>query len=114
MEPVMTDPTPAGVLDRMRALSSAEDMFALLDLAYDEAVLNRARLHVMKRLGDYLDRLPLDQLDEDGAFREARAALQRAHDDFVTASPRQQKALKVFTQARGNMLPLEGLRPIAR
>ncbi|MBK1635845.1 nitrogenase-stabilizing/protective protein NifW [Rhodovulum adriaticum] len=110
----MTQTVSPGVLDRMRGLSSAEDMFAFLDLTFDPEVLNRARLHIMKRMGDYMSKVDMDALDEDGKFAEARRALKRAHADFVDSSPRQQKALKIYTQSRGNMVPLAGVRPISR
>ncbi|TCM85217.1 nitrogenase-stabilizing/protective protein NifW [Rhodovulum steppense] len=99
-----------GVLDQMHALSSAEDLFTFLLLPYDQSVLNRARLHVMKRMGDYLSQVELSALDEDGVFLEARRALKRAHADFQTSTPRAQKALKIFNQPRGNVVPMEGLR----
>ncbi|MBN2907827.1 MAG: nitrogenase-stabilizing/protective protein NifW [Rhodobacteraceae bacterium] len=110
----MTCQAPQSVLDQMRALSSAEDIFAFLLLPYDAAVLNRARLHVMKRMGDYLAAVDLDALDEDGIFLAARKALKQAHADFTDSTPRAQKALKIYTQSRGNMVPLAGLRPLAR
>ncbi|TCP61698.1 nitrogenase-stabilizing/protective protein [Rhodovulum bhavnagarense] len=110
----MTNATRPGVLDQMRALSSAEDMFAFLDLDYDPSVLNRARLHVMKRMGDYLAKVDLGALDEEAIRAEAQKALCRAHQDFVNSSPRQQKALKIYARSRGNIVPLEGLLPISR
>ncbi|MEX5729924.1 nitrogenase-stabilizing/protective protein [Rhodovulum iodosum] len=110
----MTSQAPKNVLEQMYALSSAEDIFTFLLLPYDQDVLNRARLHVMKRMGDYLAKVNLDELDDDGVFLEARKALKRAHADFERSTPRQQKALKIYTQSRGNMVPLEGLRPVSR
>lgn len=108
----MTPPTQSSVLDQMHALSSAEDIFTFLLLPYDAAVLNRARLHVMKRMGDYLARVDLSDLDDDGVFLQARQALKQAHADFLDSTAREQKALKIYTQPRGNMVPLAGLRPV--
>ncbi|ARE40148.1 Nitrogenase stabilizing/protective protein NifW [Rhodovulum sp. P5] len=111
----MTSPdTKSDVLDRLQSLSSAEDMFVFLDLPFDEAVLNRSRLHMMKRMGDYLDKADLDGLDEDAVFAEARKALAQAHADFENSSPREQKALKIYTQSRGNMVPMAGIQPIPK
>lgn len=111
----MTRAASPGVLDQMHALSSAEDLFTFLLLPYDRAVLDRARLHVMKRMGDYLAEVDLAALDEDGIFLAARRALKRAHADFLASTPRAEKALKVFTRSRGNMVPVEALRlPVQR
>ncbi|MBL3564486.1 nitrogenase-stabilizing/protective protein NifW [Rhodovulum sulfidophilum] len=107
----MTRPAPRpSMLDQLYALSSAEDLFAFLDLPFDQAVLNRARLHVMKRMGQYLDETDLSQLDDDGVRAAAREALQKAHADFEDSTPSAQKALKIYTQPRGNVVPMEGLR----
>jgi nitrogenase-stabilizing/protective protein len=106
----MTRPPTQSVLDQMHALSSAEDIFTFLLLPYDQGVLNRARLHVMKRMGDYLARVDLAALDDDSIYLEARRALKQAHADFVDSSPRAQKALKIYTQPRGNIVPIEGLQ----
>ncbi|MCO8144586.1 nitrogenase-stabilizing/protective protein NifW [Rhodovulum tesquicola] len=106
----MTRPQTQSVLEQMHELSSAEDLFSFLLLPYDPAVLNRARLHVMKRMGDYLARVDLSVLDEDGVFLEARRALKQAHADFENSTPRAQKALKIYTQPRGNIVPMDGVR----
>jgi len=98
----------------MQALSSAEDLFAFLDLPYDQAVLNRARLHVMKRMGDYLADLDLATLDDARLMQEARAALARAHDDFVVSTPRDQKTLKIFAKTPKNIVSIQNIRPIQK
>jgi len=107
----MTSPaTGQSVLDQLQALSSAEDMFACLDLAYDPAVLNRARLHMMKRMGDYLAEVDFAALDEAAAFAAARQALQKAHADFETSTPRDQKALKIYKQQKPNMVQIQTIK----
>ena len=110
----MTRAPQPGLLDQMQALSSAEDLFTFLQLPYDQDVLDRARLHVMKRMGAYLAEIDLETLDDEALLLEARKALSQAHDDFRNSTPREQKALKIFTQPRGNMVPLDALRPLAR
>ena len=42
------------ILAQMKAVSSAEDIFRLLDVDYDPKVMNASRLHILKRMGDYL------------------------------------------------------------
>ncbi|MRH21811.1 nitrogen fixation protein NifW [Rhodovulum strictum] len=94
------------MLDEMNALSSAEDLFTFLLLPYDPAVLDRARLHVMKRMGEYLARIDMDGLDDDAVFLEARKALKTAHADFVASTPRAEKTLKVYARKPANMVQI--------
>src|ERR1035438_370710 len=42
------------VLEQLTKLSSAEDYFRFLGVSYDPAVLNVARLHILRRMGDNL------------------------------------------------------------
>jgi nitrogenase-stabilizing/protective protein len=46
----------SSLLDRMRSLSAAEEFFDLLRVSYDPTVLRVARLHIMRRMGQYLSR----------------------------------------------------------
>jgi nitrogenase-stabilizing/protective protein len=41
-------------LDQMSGLSSAEDFFKALDVPFDEHVVRVNRLHILKRMHDYL------------------------------------------------------------
>ena len=38
----------------LKGASSAEDFFALLQVDYDAKVINVARLHILKRMSEYL------------------------------------------------------------
>ena len=42
------------LIERMRRLSAAEEFFALLAVPYDPQVLQVARLHVLRRMSQYL------------------------------------------------------------
>jgi nitrogenase-stabilizing/protective protein len=86
------------VLEQLAKLSSAEDFFRYLDVAYDPAVLNVARLHILKRMGEYL-RNASDEADETKARAFFRSHLERAYLDFVNSSPIKERVFKVHKDA---------------
>jgi nitrogenase-stabilizing/protective protein len=89
------------VLDELGTLSTAEDFFNFLDIAYDPAVLDVARLHILKRMGEYLrkNRDTLAQADEQTARTLCRAHLERAYHDFIESTPLQERVFKVLKDA---------------
>ena len=64
------------VLEQLSKLSSAEDFFRFLDLPFDPVVLNVARLHILRRMGDNL-RLAAAEPDEAKARACRHAARSR-------------------------------------
>ena len=74
------------ILDKLKRLSSAEDFFATLGVAYEEAVLRVARLHILKRMGQYLGSDDLDGLPGSVVAARVKATLQRAYADFERSS----------------------------
>ena len=84
------------ILSRLRQCSSAEDFFGELKVKFDPKVLAPARLHILKRMGDYLASDDLDGLPDGIAAARARAMLQRAYEDFVGSSPLKQRVFKVL------------------
>ena len=84
------------ILDRLTRLSSAEDFFAALGVAYDEAVLRVARLHILKRMGQYLYSDGLEGLPDSVAAACASATLQRAYADFERSSPLAERVFQVL------------------
>ena len=87
------------VLNQLRNLSAAEEFFQLLNVPYDAAVLNVARLHILKRMGEYLRRDTLAEADDDTARELCRAHLERAYADFVKSSPLNERVFKVLKDA---------------
>lgn len=87
------------VLNQLRTLSAAEDFFGFLDVPYDPAVLNVARLHILKRMGEYLRKNTLSEADDDMARSLCRAHLERAYSDFVESTPLEQRVFKVLKDA---------------
>ena len=86
------------VLEQMLKLSSAEEIFRYLDVAYDPAVLNVARLHILKRMGEYL-RNASEEADETKVRALFRSHLERAYQDFVSSSPIKERVFKVHKDA---------------
>ena len=108
------DSAPTNILAKMKAASSAEDIFKLLAVDYDAKVLNVARLHILRRMGEYLAGEDLAGLPDDIVVARCKAVLERAYEDFVTASPLQHRVFKVLKEAvappkRANFVPFEAL-----
>ena len=86
------------VLEQLAKLSSAEDYFRFLGVHYDPAVLNVARLHILRRMGDNLREAGLEP-DEEKARAYFRAHLERAYQDFVESTPIKERVFKVHKDA---------------
>ena len=91
-----TEIVETDVLAHINGLSSAEDIFAYLCLAYEADVLNVSRLHIMKRFGAYLRDTDFSGLDQVDVRLRCRETLERAYLDFVESTPLQEKVFKVF------------------
>jgi nitrogenase-stabilizing/protective protein len=86
------------VFEQLSKLSSAEEFFRFLDVPYDPAVLNVARLHILRRMGDNLRKSAVEP-DETKACAYFRAHLERAYLDFVHSSPIKERVFKVHQDA---------------
>jgi nitrogenase-stabilizing/protective protein len=91
------------VLEELGQLSAAEDFFHFLDVPYEVGIVQVARLHILRRMGQYLK-----GSEHDGAFEglgetEIRALcrthLDQAYRDFVESSPIQERLFKVHKDA---------------
>lgn len=87
------------VLARLKAASSAEDFFAILGLPYDEKVVRVARLHILKRMGQYLASEDFAGLPQATIATRCKDMLERAYGDFVASSPLDQRVFKVLREA---------------
>jgi nitrogenase-stabilizing/protective protein len=90
------------VLDQLSKLSSAEDFFHFLEVPYERSVLDVARLHILRRMGDNL-RKASPELDEAKARGYFRAHLERAYSDFLDSSPMAERVFKVHQTAKSTM-----------
>lgn len=86
-------------LDRLRKLSSAEDFFEALNIPYDPAVLRVARLHILRRMGEYLANSDSGAANDDDVWLACRAFLENAYNDFVASPPIEQRVFKVLKDA---------------
>ena len=100
------------LLAHLAGVSSAEEIFACLGLDADPAVLNVARLHILRRMRDYLAVVP-EGASEEEARNVLRRALGRAYADFVASPPLQERVFKVLREAAASkhtgFVPLEAL-----
>lgn len=91
------------VLEDLGRLSSAEEFFALLDVPFEPTVVHVSRLHILRRMGQYLKGSEIDGTFEnldDAAIKEmCRSHLETAYQDFVKSTPIQERLFKVHKEA---------------
>jgi nitrogenase-stabilizing/protective protein len=87
------------IMNELGRLSSAEDFFVALDLPFDPAIVNVARLHILRRMGQYLRGVELEGMPDDDARQACRAHLETAYQDFVRSSPIAERVFKVHQDA---------------
>ena len=87
------------VLTKLNAASAAEEFFDILGVGYDPKVVNVARLHILRRMGEYLATEDLDDLSDAEVGARCKAVLERAYEDFVKSSPIDERVFKVHKEA---------------
>ncbi len=87
------------VFDELRKLSSAEDFFEALGVEFDPAVVRVARLHILRRMGEYLAGNDLQGAPDEEARAACREYLAKAYADFVASSPIAERVFKVHKDA---------------
>lgn len=84
------------ILARLKQCSSAEDFFAELKVKFDPKVLGPARLHILKRMGQYLATEDFEDVPDRVIAARCRTFLERAYEDFVTSNPLKERVFKVL------------------
>ena len=87
------------ILEQLKKASCAEDFFTLLNVEYDPKVVNVARLHILRRMGEYLRGADLGDASDEQAKEACKAHLGQAYTDFVASSPIEQRVFKVLKDA---------------
>ena len=112
----MSGSAQPGVLDQLNKAASAEEFFALLGVDYDPKHVNVVRLHILRRMGQYLVSEDFNGLSEAEVTERCRAVLAQAYADFVASSPLDQRVFKVLKDAVApppapkNFVPLATLK----
>ena len=87
------------ILEQLADLSAAEEFFDLLGVDYDPGVVQVARLHILRRMGQYLHGSDMAGKPDDEVREMCRAHLEQAYQDFVASSPIQERLFKVHKDA---------------
>ena len=99
-------------LSAMADLESAEDFLDFFGVAYDAAVVEVNRLHILQRFHQYLGKYPQTRLPD---HAEYRASLARAYDDFVRSDALTEKVFAVLKRASGiTTIPLSAIGRASR
>jgi len=86
-------------LKTLQGLSSAEDFFKVLDVPYDPNKVNVVRMHIMKRMGQYLATEDFEGLSEDVVRAKCKEILEKAYEDFQKSDPMKERVFKVLKEA---------------
>lgn len=105
------------ILAALNQASAAEEFFALLGVDYDVKVVNVARLHILRKMGQYLRSEDFDGLSNEAVAERCKAVLERAYADFVSSSPLDHRVFKVLKEAvapppakPANFVPFDSLK----
>jgi len=87
------------ILDELNALSAAEEFFTILNVNYDPSVVHVARLHILRRMGQYLRKQDMSGLNDDEIYTFCREQLEKAYTDFTKTTPIEERLFKVHKDA---------------
>jgi len=91
--------TTQTILEQLKQTSSAEDFFQLLGVDYDPKVVNVSRLHILRRMGQYLFSEDFSGSDDAEVSAKCKEFLQRAYEDFQKSTPIDERLFKVHKDA---------------
>jgi nitrogenase-stabilizing/protective protein len=91
----------SSILEQLNKAGSAEDFFALLGVDYDPKVVSVVRLHILRRMGQYLvgAKEEFEGLSEEDITARCKTFLEQAYADFLEKSPLDERVFKVLKDA---------------
>lgn len=92
-------PAQPEILKKLNTAASAEEFFQLLGVDYDIKVVNVARLHILRRMGQYLVSEDFSAMSEEAVTARCKDVLAKAYADFVASSPIDERVFKVLKDA---------------
>ncbi len=104
--------TTSTLLEELTELESAEDFLDYFGIAFDPAVVQVYRLHILQRFHDYLHTaeptMPAAAIAKKAVYA---GLLQQAYQDFVQSDALTEKVFKVFHRNEPHtvFIPLEQL-----
>lgn len=98
------------MIQKLTQFSAAEEFLEFFGIPYEQPVVNVYRLHILKRFYQYLRQENLGELDEVAMFKQYRALLMRAYEDFVHSTAAKEKVFKVFQDADAKSFALDKLK----
>lgn len=95
-------------LTHFNDLVQAEEYLEFFGVAYDPAVVNVNRLHILRKFSQFVREMDVASTDmaDEAVFKQYRTALQNAYDLFQTSTPLEQKLFKVFQTRPKNVVML--------
>jgi nitrogenase-stabilizing/protective protein len=107
----MCDARFCDVRRTLKELGSAEEFFRYFEVPFEQRELDVARLHILKRMAEYLRIDETEAMDDATLWRTCKDTLERAYRDFQVSSPLEQRGFKVLRRAvgRDNFVPLASL-----
>lgn len=99
------------VIEKLKSLHSAEEFFELLQVEYQPEVLQVLRLHILRRMGQYLVSAEFDGMSEEEIYSSAQTMLSQAYADFIKSNPMAERVFKVLKEHDPNREPVPAAKP---
>ncbi|QLH40011.1 MAG: nitrogenase-stabilizing/protective protein NifW [Defluviicoccus sp.] len=84
----------------LRELETVEEFLEFFELPYDPDLVIWARLHILQRFHDYMEKADLPSDNEAEVMATAKTMLAKAYDDFVHSHPLEERVFKVLQDAK--------------